>query len=87
MTITVLWAGVLTVLAFILCIPLHAYWDVSYTGPQTCLSEVPFYVSFAGGDVGLDTIIYILPLPIVMRLKMPVRQKLMLVGVFGLGIL
>jgi hypothetical protein len=87
MAITVLWGVVMTALAFVLCIPLHAYWNVRYTGPQTCLEEVPFYLSFSGGDVGLDAIIYILPLPIVLRLKMPARQKLMLMGVFGLGLL
>jgi hypothetical protein len=87
MALTAIWILVTGILVFVLCVPLHAYWDVRYTGPQTCLPEVPFYVAFSSIDLALDTIIYFLPFPVVLRLQMPLRQRFIVAGVFGLGIL
>jgi hypothetical protein len=84
---TVAWMLVVGAMNFLLCIPLHAYWDILYTGPQWCLAEIPYFVSFSAFDLALDFVIYILPLPRVVRLTIPRREKWVIVGVFGVGIL
>lgn len=51
------------------------------------MAEVPYYVAFTSVDLLLDVLIYMLPLPVLIPLKMPRRQKVILMVVFGLGIL
>jgi hypothetical protein len=85
--ITIGWTVSMTVTNFLLCIPLNAYWNIFYTGPQWCVDEVPYFVTFAGIDLVLDIIIYILPLPELMGLKLPGRQKIALLALFSIGIL
>lgn len=85
--LTFAWLLSLVVTTFLMCVPLHAYWDVDYDDGQTCFAEVPYYVAFAGIDLVLDMVVYLLPLPTLMRLRLPRRQKGILVGVFGLGIM
>jgi hypothetical protein len=72
---------------FLLCIPLNAYWDVFFTGPQTCLDDVPYFAAFSVIDLVLDTAIYILPLSTIMNLRISNREKWAISGVFGVGIL
>jgi hypothetical protein len=87
LVITSGWICVTTVTSSLLCRPLKAYWDPRYLGEQKCFDEVAIYVAFSGIDVALDTIIYLIPLPIVVQLKMPRRQKMIVGAVFGLGTL
>ncbi|KAF1813239.1 hypothetical protein P152DRAFT_448560 [Eremomyces bilateralis CBS 781.70] len=84
--LAILWIISFTAANFLLCIPLHAYWDLNYDGPQSCFVEVPYFVAFAGIDLFLDTAIFILPLPLVIPLRLPKRQKMILGAVFGIGI-
>lgn len=87
LVITTAWLVALTVTNFLFCIPLHSYWEVDFEGESTCIAEVPYYVAFTSLDLFLDTVIYMLPLPVLIPLRMPKRQKIILMGVFGLGIL
>lgn len=87
MGLTVAWMISMGITNFLMCIPLHAYWEVGYKGKQTCLHEVPYFVAFSTIDLVFDTIIYLLPLPILFQLQMPKRQKMILLAVFGIGIL
>lgn len=81
------WAITMSITNFLLCIPLHAYWDITYSGHQICLEEIQYFVSFSSIDLALDIAIYVLPIPKLAKLKMPLRQKIALVGIFGTGLL
>jgi len=85
--LTVGWMIAMGVANFLLCVPLHAYWDIFFQGKQRCLKDIPFYVSFSIGDLLLDLLIYILPLPAVAELNLARREKWAVAGIFGIGLL
>lgn len=85
--LTLGWMISMSVTNFLLCIPLQAYWQVFYSGEQTCLEELPYFVSFSITDLVLDLAIYVLPLPRAMALNLAHREKWVVVGLFGFGIL
>jgi hypothetical protein len=68
--------------AFIQCIPLQAVWDRSVQG--WCLGN-----SASEGNSILhiitDFLIFLIPIPVVVRLKMGRKQKMGLLGVFLIG--
>jgi hypothetical protein len=78
---------IMTITNFLLCMPLHAYWDVTYKGKQVCLHEVPYYVSFSAVDLALDVAVCILPLFIIIPIQLPKRQKWILGATFAVGTL
>ncbi|SPQ25409.1 37d108eb-37b2-4796-9c70-add19dfb0ca6 [Thermothielavioides terrestris] len=60
------------------CIPLQAVWDPTVT-PSFCQPQDTCCV------IATDWMIFILPIPMVLPLKLPTRQKLIVVGVFAVG--
>jgi hypothetical protein len=66
-----------------LCQPISAYWDFKASG--TCMNAEVHFFSTAVVGIILDWAVWILPIPVVVRLKLPQKQKWGLVGVFGLG--
>ncbi|KAA8618050.1 hypothetical protein PtrSN002B_000931 [Pyrenophora tritici-repentis] len=66
-----------------LCDPVRSYWDV--TLPGTCMAEEEHFWSSSVIGIVLDFAIWLLPAPVVGRLKLPKRQKMGLKVVFGLG--
>ncbi|KAL5117482.1 hypothetical protein ACEQ8H_004647 [Pleosporales sp. CAS-2024a] len=67
-----------------LCNPVHAYWDVR-DDDGTCNDAETHFLSTSVGGIVLDWAIWLLPMPVVGRLRLPYRQKKGLLGVFGLG--
>ena len=66
-----------------LCSPVQKYWDSST--PGSCRNaEVHFWSTSIIGIV-LDWAIWLLPIPVVGRLRLPRRQKIGLLVVFSLG--
>ncbi|KAK6432657.1 hypothetical protein LTR95_011172 [Oleoguttula sp. CCFEE 5521] len=66
-----------------LCRPVAKLWNPDL--PGTCLSAEAYWLSAAGINIGLDFLVLILPLPGVMKLRLPRKQKICLVAVFLLG--
>jgi hypothetical protein len=66
-----------------LCQPISAYWNVKASG--TCMNAEMHFFSTAVVGIILDWAIWILPIPVVGRLRLPQKQKWGLMGVFGLG--
>ncbi|KAJ2971883.1 hypothetical protein NUW58_g9298 [Xylaria curta] len=68
------------------CVPPSILWEKleSEYGPY-CVMVLPFYLSFAFTDLILDVIIFILPVPHLWQLVMPMRQKLGVALIFFLG--
>lgn len=75
--------------AFILavggCQPASFFWDKDQKGH--CIDEVNFFRWNGIVNMLLDVMVLILPLPMVWRLNLGVRQKLALTGIFMLGAL
>ncbi|RAO66601.1 uncharacterized protein BHQ10_002613 [Talaromyces amestolkiae] len=65
------------------CHPVSYYWNKNQLG--SCINEVEFYRGNGIANVILDFIIFCLPVPMVLRLKTTVRQKLLISGIFVLG--
>lgn len=58
-------------------------WDASIRGK--CIDEVPFYFALAGTSIGLDLVIIALPLPVLWKLQLRFKQKIILAALFALG--
>ncbi|KAJ5703431.1 hypothetical protein N7493_011820 [Penicillium malachiteum] len=75
------------IFAFIIsisCIPASAkQWNSSLKGH--CIQTQPFYFALGGTSITLDVIIITLPLPVLWRLQLRTKQKILLVALFALG--
>lgn len=68
-----------------LCIPIEALWDPSV--PGKCHAG-PVYMWLAiGFHIGTDFLIFLLPIPVVLRMTVSLKQKLILILIFSLGLL
>ncbi|KAL4861793.1 hypothetical protein BDV12DRAFT_203646 [Aspergillus spectabilis] len=65
------------------CRPVAKQWDPSIAG--TCINTVASYYGLAGTSLAFDVIIIALPLPILLRLQLKLRQKILLGLLFSLG--
>jgi hypothetical protein len=68
-----------------MCSPIDRYWHPQLGG--TCLKAEHHFWSTATLGILLDFAGWIVPMPIIGKLSLPPRQKLGLIGVFGLGAL
>jgi hypothetical protein len=66
------------------CIPLQKLWGEANYG--TC-HPLALIWAFVGLHISTDFIVFAIPIPIVTRLTMPLQQKLLLIGLFGIGFL
>jgi hypothetical protein len=65
------------------CIPMDAFFDRTLTG--NCIDDTTTKLVAGVGSIVTDFIILLLPVPVIWRLNLPVRQKWALAGVFGIG--
>ncbi|KAK5996634.1 hypothetical protein PT974_01971 [Cladobotryum mycophilum] len=66
------------------CNPIAKSWDVRITGGE-CINRASLYIATAAVNIISDVIIFILPLPVIVRLQIPRRQKIGLLLIFVLG--
>ncbi|KAJ5804205.1 uncharacterized protein N7518_000508 [Penicillium psychrosexuale] len=74
------------IFAFIIsisCIPVAKQWDTSLKGH--CIQTIPFYFALGGTSIVLDLIIIALPLPVLWKLQLHLKQKVLLACLFALG--
>ena len=65
--------------------PVSAYWTISVT-PQTCLDEKVHLLAAGIINTLTDFLVFLLPLPTVLQLKIPRRQQIILTCIFGAGL-
>lgn len=65
------------------CYPITPFVESFYS--HKCLDSVPMWYTSCITDVIVDTIIFIMPMPLVMRLHMPLRQRLGVAAIFFMG--
>ncbi|KAK2000705.1 integral membrane protein [Colletotrichum falcatum] len=65
------------------CIPLRSLWDA--TVPGHCFKRLPWW--YAGSSISLvtDVMIVVMPMPLLRTIRLPPRQKVVLMGTFALG--
>lgn len=68
---------------FSACTPLQAFWDPSIVG-ATCHPQA-YWLANQYQLIATDFMIFLLPLPVVWRLKVRPGQKILLVFVFAMG--
>ncbi|CAH0050885.1 unnamed protein product [Clonostachys solani] len=66
------------------CQPIQKSWDATITHGH-CLNLPSLYIATAVANIVSDVILFILPLPMVVGLHIPRRQKIGLVIIFGIG--
>ncbi|KAL3482502.1 hypothetical protein BJX99DRAFT_243088 [Aspergillus californicus] len=78
-------AGIYMVLGTLLiCLPVNAFWDFDIE--HTCTSRAVVWYLTAGLQITGDLILVVLPMPQLVRLQIPLRQKLCLMLIFALGL-
>ncbi|KAL5335535.1 hypothetical protein BJX70DRAFT_390630 [Aspergillus crustosus] len=74
---------IFTIVLCLGCQPVAKQWDPSI--PGTCINTVASYYALAGTSLAFDVIIIALPMPILAKLQLKVKQKILLGVLFGLG--
>jgi hypothetical protein len=65
------------------CHPVSHFWNIS--SPGYCGSPLVLWMSTAGLNAFADLTIIIIPMPSLSTLTLPMKQKILLLGVFALG--
>ncbi|KAL0636472.1 hypothetical protein Q9L58_004522 [Maublancomyces gigas] len=66
------------------CKPLAGGWNRDLPG-RKCISTTPLYYFSGANNLVTDVILLFLPMPIIWKLRLPLRQRLSLVVVFAMG--
>lgn len=89
-----IWFGLFwTFLLYIVQIPIDAYYCTPRNGKTWgfenihCDRTIPWAIVHGVVAVVLDFYIFLLPIPIVIRLQMSLKRRLSIIGVFGTAIL
>lgn len=81
--ILVVWGIFVLFFQIFSCTPVHSFWD--YMEQEHCIDTTMFYNGVAVSNVLFDSILLILPIPMVWQLQMDLRRKLQVSFVFVLG--
>ncbi|EPE35356.1 MFS general substrate transporter [Glarea lozoyensis ATCC 20868] len=77
---------VLTFMNAFQCSPIRAAYDPFVSGNTKCISIVTLYLCSAPVNIITDLAILVLPIPVLTGMRLPQRQKTVLVFTFALGI-
>ncbi|KAJ5628661.1 hypothetical protein N7490_010889 [Penicillium lividum] len=75
-----------TFLSIFQCSPIKAYWEVAPTYPHKCMNDGDIVFSASVINIFTDFLVTTLPMPLIWRLKLPARQRLAVISIFGLGV-
>ena len=86
MVVVAVW-GIAQVFTLIfMCLPIEAVWDMTVVQAICIPLGVRDYI-LPGGNILLSVVIFFLPMPAIKHLNLPSAERLLLVGIFGLGLL
>lgn len=70
------------------CSPIPAAYDITIPPEdKKCVNINAFYLANAAVNIATDIITYTLPIPLIIKLRVPRRQKISLGFILGLGLL
>ena len=84
-TIVILWALSVSIAGVLNCVPVHKFWDRAV--PGHCVDTVSYYYGQQIPNILTDVVLLIMPLKSVWALPISKAQRLLLSGVFLVGIL
>ncbi|KAF2994663.1 hypothetical protein E8E13_000955 [Curvularia kusanoi] len=87
MTLTACFTIPLIITAGARCNPVQAYWDLEVAQTAKCLDLMTILTLTVVYEIFAEIVLFALPVPIVVKLQMPVAKKVQLLIFFGLGIL
>ncbi|KAK0620834.1 integral membrane protein [Immersiella caudata] len=67
------------------CQPLHRMWDLTGTVAGSCINTTAFFYFTSGTNIITDIIIFALPIKTLLGIQRPRKEKIALVGIFGIG--
>ncbi|EFQ35466.1 uncharacterized protein GLRG_10610 [Colletotrichum graminicola M1.001] len=65
------------------CLPVSGFWDKSVKAK--CIPNQPQWYVNAAGNIITDVAVFALPMPVFWHLRLPRKQKILLMGIFSLG--
>ncbi|EHK45521.1 uncharacterized protein TrAtP1_003641 [Trichoderma atroviride] len=77
---------VLTFMNIFQCTPVQAAWNANYNGPTKCIPLLTEFICSSPVNIVTDLAILALPIPVLTGMRLPSRQKTILVITFTLGI-
>ena len=80
-----LWWSVVILLTVLQCQPISYVWDRSI--PGRCIDLQTMYYGFTISNMGLDITICFMPIRLLWKLQLPVRQRVLLIFILLLGIM
>jgi hypothetical protein len=86
MLFTALFTLPLIGLAVFQCVPIYAIWDLEAQKTAKCIDWITVLRLTVVYEVIAETVLFSLPVPIVMKLQMETAKKIELMLFFGLGI-
>ncbi|KAH7095342.1 hypothetical protein FB567DRAFT_601183 [Paraphoma chrysanthemicola] len=66
------------------CRPFMRAWDITIT-EGSCIDRTPIYMATAVLNIITDILLLVLPIPMIVKLQMPTKQKAGLICIFGVG--
>ena len=69
--------------AWLNCVPVAKFWNPAV--PGQCLSKPGLWFSNAAMHIATDLAILVIPIPALVALNLPKRQKVALIVIFALG--
>lgn len=78
---TVIIAGLL----LFACRPIRAAWDPYEMATGDCLDTAALYIAIAIANIASDVVLFIIPIPTLLGLRMPTAQKIGAAAIFGVG--
>ncbi|KAF4341677.1 integral membrane protein [Fusarium beomiforme] len=80
-----IWITIRTFMVIFHCVPIKAYWDKSIQDAKCPFNEANFFFATILVHTTMDCVILILPVIEVMKMTLPLSQKLAVVGLFTSG--
>ncbi|KAJ5994993.1 hypothetical protein N7481_001970 [Penicillium waksmanii] len=69
------------------CSPVKAYWDVEPQYKHKCMNSGDILFAASVINIFTDFLVTALPMPLIWSLKLPARQRLAVISIFGVGII
>ncbi|OAA50738.1 Major facilitator superfamily domain, general substrate transporter [Cordyceps fumosorosea ARSEF 2679] len=77
---------VLTLMNIFQCLPIHAAWQAFYGGTAKCIPLLTEFICASPVNIVTDLAILALPIPVLTGMRLPPRQKTILILTFAVGI-
>jgi hypothetical protein len=85
--VVVTYALVYNIISVFGCRPIAATWDLKLLASAKCMDQLTKYMALSILNIIIDVFELLLPIPVVLPLQMPLKQKLSICLVFATGVL